>query len=219
MRHRRKEQSLSPPPFKLWSVTEPKPSYEQLRFAMKEWVELSDLQWRTFSSIFRERAVAAGTPVLYPGSADYELMFVCEGLLRFYYLSENGTASNKAFVTGGSFAGPLAAAGLGLPIMYGVEALEDTTLLAADFKDFTALFEEHPVFDRFGRKLAELILRRKELRTRSLLQKTAKERYIDFRQQHPDLMVRVPQFHIASYLGVTEASLSRLKREVREQFA
>lgn len=199
------------------SMTEKSYIYEHLRFAMKEWVVLSELQWQTFSSIFHEKTVAAKDHLLYPGSTDYELIFVCEGLLRFYYLGEDGIESNKAFVTGGSFAGPLAAATLNLPIIYGVEALEDTTLLAANFQNFTALFEEHPVFDRFGRKLAELILRRKELRTRSLLQKSAKERYRDFRTQHADLLVRVPQFHIASYLGVTESSLSRIKREVAQE--
>ena len=193
--------------------------YEHLRFAVKEWVELSDRQWGTFKGIFHQKTVSANDHLLYPGSTEYELIFVCDGLLRFYYLAEDGTESNKAFVTGGNFAGPLAAATLGLPIIYGVEALEDTPLLAADFRDFTALFEEHPVFDRFGRKLAELLLRRKELRTRSLLQKSATERYIDFRLQHADLVKRVPQFHIASYLGVTESSLSRIKREVARGFA
>lgn len=202
------------------SMSEPSYIYEHLRFAMKEWVELSDRQWGTFKGIFHEKTVSASDHLHYPGSTEYELIFVCEGLLRFYYLAEDGTESNKAFVTGGNFAGPLAAATLNLPVIYGVEALEDTILLAADFKDFTALFEEHPVFDRFGRKLAELILRRKELRTRSLLQRSAKERYRDFRTQHADLIAKVPQFHIASYLGVTESSLSRIKREVaQEQFA
>ena len=193
--------------------------YEHLRFAMREWVSLSDLQWRTFSSIFTEKSVAAREHLLYPGSTEHELVFVADGLLRFYYLSKDGVESNKAFVTGGNFAGPLAAAALNLPVIYGVEALEHTTLLAADFDAFTALFEEHPVFDRFGRKLAELILTRKELRTRSLLQQSATERYVEFRKQRPDLIGRVPQFHIASYLGITEASLSRIKREVAQDFA
>lgn len=78
--------------------------------------------------------------------------------------------------------------------------------------DFVALFEQHPIFDRLGRKLAEWLLIRKELRARSLLQQQAKERYLDFEEQYPDLVKRVPQYHIASYLGITEVSLSRLKR-------
>lgn len=194
-------------------MAEKNPSLEQLRFAMREWVPLSDLQWRTFSGIFTQRFARAGEQLLHPGASQHELWFVCDGLLRFYYLGENGAESNKAFVTDG-FAGPLAASVLDLPIVYGVEALEDSTLLAADFVSFRMLFDEHPVFERFGRKLAELLLTRKELRTRSLLQQSATERYLTFKQTHPDLLALVPQYHIASYLGITEASLSRIKRDI-----
>ena len=60
---------------------------------------------------------------------------------------------------------------------------------------------------------------RKELRTWSLQQQRAAERYRDFLDQYPDLAQRVPQYHIASYLGVTEVSLSRLKRSLAEAAA
>lgn len=201
-----------------YSMTEPSASFEQMRFALASWLELSDLQWRTFAGIFNEKRVAHTEHLLHPGDQDYELVFVCEGLLRFYYPAADGSETNKAFVTNG-FAGPLAASGLGLPILYGVEALEDTLLLTADMGAFRALFDEHPVFDRFGRLLAEAMLRRKELRARSLLQQSATERYLAFKEQHPELLRRLPQYHIASYLGITEVSLSRLKRELRPHYA
>jgi hypothetical protein len=49
------------------------------------------------------------------------------------------------------------------------------------------------------------------MRERSFLQQTATERYLDFCERHPDLLQRIPQYHIASYLGVTEVTLSRLR--------
>ena len=186
---------------------------EQLRFVMQDWVSLSERQWQMFSGIFTPKSVAAGDHLLQPGDGEHDLWFVCDGLLRFYYLGEHGAESNKAFIETG-FAGPLAASALGLPVIYGVEALEDSQLLAADFMTFRALFDEHPVFERFGRKLAELLLMRKELRTRSLLQQSATERYLSFKHEHPNLLRRVPQYQIASYLGITEVSLSRIKREL-----
>ena len=51
---------------------------------------------------------------------------------------------------------------------------------------------------------------------RSLLQQQAKDRYLSFVQQYPDLIERVPQYHIASYLRITEVSLSRLKRSLEK---
>ncbi|WP_414588554.1 Crp/Fnr family transcriptional regulator [Scytonema sp. PCC 10023] len=129
-------------------------------------------------------------------------------------MTDDGMESNKAFIAENTFAGSLAAYNLDLPIVYGVQALEPTMLLTASFSDFVALFDQHPIFDRLGRKLAEWLLIRKELRARSLLQQQATERYLDFVKQYPDLVKRVPQYHIASYLGITEVSLSRLKRTV-----
>lgn len=189
--------------------------YQQLRNAVDQWVELTDQQWQQFAAIFQEKKVNAQEFILLPGDYVHELLFVCAGLLRFYYLSEDGTESNKAFIAENTFAGPLAASVLKMPVIYGIEALEPTTLLVASYTDFVALFDEHPIFDRLGRKLAEWLLVRKELRTRNLLQYQAKDRYLAFKQQFPELAERVPQYHIASYLGITEVSLSRLKRSLR----
>ena len=188
------------------------PQFAQMQRAVSEWVSPTEKQWTALSSIFRVKEVKAGEYLLHPGAHRHELLFVCKGLLRFYYPAENGTEANKAFVSENAFAGALAASALNLPVIYGVEALEPSTLLVADIADFSGLYDEHPIFDRLGRKLTELLLIRKELRTRSFMQQTAKERYLDFCCKHPDLLARVPQYHVASYLGITEGSLSRLKK-------
>ena len=87
----------------------------------------------------------------------------------------------------------------------------------AYYHEFVALFDEHPIFDRLGRRLAEWFLVRKELRTLSLLQHQAKDRYLVFKEHFPQIVERVPQYHIASYLGMTEVTLSRLKRGLRQE--
>jgi CRP-like cAMP-binding protein len=198
-------------------MTEKITQYQQLRTAVTQWVELTDRQWETLAAIFSVRTVPEQEHMLLPGDYVHELLFVCSGLLRFYYLSEEGTESNKAFIAENTFAGPLAASVLKLPVIYGIQALEPTTLLVASYTDFVALFDEHPVFDRLGRKLVEWMLVRKELRARNLLQHQAKDRYLEFVQKFPEFVERVPQYHIASYLGITEVSLSRLKRDLRQQ--
>ncbi len=189
---------------------------QQLRTAVNQWVDVADEQWTHLAAIFYEREVAEQESILFPGDYVHELIFVCSGLLRFYYLSKDGTESNKAFIAENTFAGPLAASVLAMPVIYGVQALEPTTLMVAKYSDFVDLFDEHPVYDRLGRKLAEWLLVRKELRTRNLLQHQAKDRYLAFKAQFPELAERVPQYHIASYLGITEVSLSRLKRTLRQ---
>jgi len=101
---------------------------------------------------------------------------------------------------------------LNLPVYYGIQALEPTTYLVAPLEQFTALYTVDPLFERIGRKLAELLLIRKELRMRSMLEQTATERYLDFIQKNPSLAERIPQYQLAAYLGISEVSLSRLKK-------
>jgi CRP-like cAMP-binding protein len=192
-------------------------AYQQLREALAQLVELPDSHWDTLASLFYIKVLRNREHVFFPGATVHELVFVCEGLLRFYYTDADGTDANKAFIVGGEFACPMAAATLCLPVYYGVQALEPTTLLAARFTDFSRLYEQHPVFDRIGRKLAEQLLVHKELRARSLLQMNATERYLDFVSRYPYLVERVPQYHIASYLGITEVSLSRLRRTLAQK--
>lgn len=188
--------------------------YKQMRITLNKWVTFNDLQWQQLTEIFNRKTVKARQDIILPHSSDRDIYFVCKGLLRFYYLSDDGIESNKAFISEDTFAGSLAAFNLDLPILYGIQALETTTYLVASFSDFVSLYDRDPVFERLGRKFAEWLLIRKELRTRSLLQQQAKDRYLSFTRDYPELISRVPQYHIASYLGITEVSLSRIVRSV-----
>lgn len=190
---------------------------DRLLDAASVWAALTAAERRQLAETFAEREVPARTHLELPGSARHEVLFVASGLLRFYYPGEDGRESNKAFVTEGEFAGALASARLGVPLLYGIEALENTTVLAAPYADFAALMDREPAFERLGRRLAETILTRKERRTRAFLLQTATERYLDLRETRPDLVQRVPQYHLASYIGVTDVHLSRIRRELAER--
>jgi CRP-like cAMP-binding protein len=185
--------------------------YLALREAFTQWSNLSDNQWDILSSKFKIRQASPRDYVAFPGDLAHELIFVGQGLLRFYYVSADGKESNKAFIAENEFAGPLASALMGLPIYYGIQAMEATTMLIVPFSEFTALYSQDALFERLGRRLAEQLLVRKEMRTRSFLEQTANERYIDFIKKHPGLAERIPQYQLASYLGISEVSLSRLK--------
>ncbi|MEM9539210.1 MAG: Crp/Fnr family transcriptional regulator [Cyanobacteria bacterium P01_E01_bin.42] len=188
--------------------------YQQLKAKLSQSVTLSLSQWHRLASIFKLRTFRDRDIIALPGDTVHEIYFTCKGLFRVYYISEEGKETNKAFIAENQFAAPLAASALELPLIYGVETLEASVILVAQYRDFIQLFDEDPLFDRIGRHLAETLLIRKELRMRSLLQQTAKDRYIDFICQHPQLASRIPQYHIASYLGITEVSLSRLRKAI-----
>lgn len=192
-------------------------AFEQFKSAINSWLNLDDEQWQLLTSIFQVKVLKNKEYVVLPDSETHEILFVCEGILRFYYIDDEGAEANKAFIVENEFACPVASAILKLPIFYGVQAIENTVLLSANYNDFIKLCDKHPIFERIGRKLNESLLVHKELRARSLLQKDAKGRYLEFIKFSPHLAQRVPQYHIASYLGVTEVSLSRIRNSLAQK--
>lgn len=76
---------------------------------------------------------------------------------------------------------------------------------------FESLYKRHRCWETLGRKLAEGLYIKKEMKERLLLMNTAEERYLQFLKEFPGLEKRVPQYHIASYLGITPVSLSRIR--------
>ena len=187
---------------------------QHLCAAAQQWVTLDAAQEEALAALFTLREAKARTPFEPPGSSRHDVLFVVSGLLRFYYPGPDGQERNKAFVAEGAFAGALASAHLGVPLLYGIEALERSAVLAAPYADLAALMDRDPAFERLGRKLAEMLLVRKERRTRAMLLQSATERYLDFVEHYPGLVQRVPLYHIASLLGVTDVHLSRIRREL-----
>ena len=182
--------------------------------AVLRWATLDVDRQLALVKRFAVREVAAGEMLAMPGDDRHEVLFIASGLLRFYYPGPDGKESNKAFVVEGEFAGAVASAQLGVPILYGIEALEDTILLATPYAALSELMDSDWAFERLGRKLAETILARKERKARDLMLKSASERYIDLLDTRPDLVQRVPLYHLASYLGMTDVHLSRVRREM-----
>jgi CRP-like cAMP-binding protein len=182
-----------------------------MRSSLERWAVLPDAQWSEFATLFRPAEHEKGATVVRQGAPMQKLFFVARGLLRFYYIGADGKAWNKSFVQEGSFAGAMTSYVLGLPAPYAIEALEPTLLLAAPWVEVEALYDRHPAVERVGRRFAEWLLVRKELRERAFLELDAAGRYEAFLRDEPALAQRIPNYHVASYLGVTDVTLSRIR--------
>jgi CRP-like cAMP-binding protein len=139
------------------------------------------------------------------------------GLLRLYYLDRSGKEHNKHFCVEQTCAISYSAFLQQMASRLSIQALEDCTLLVIDHEAYTRLLASHPGWQVAARKLAEMIFILKERREAELLQCTAAERYARFREDYPGLEQRVNQYQIASYLGITAESLSRIRRGGRSR--
>ncbi|MCW9707863.1 Crp/Fnr family transcriptional regulator [Fodinibius salsisoli] len=137
--------------------------------------------------------------------------FVVEGVLRAYHTTKEGEYYNKTFFTEGSFVGAYSSLVTGKKNLINIQCLTDVMLLEGSYADLVALYDDYPSVERFSRILAEQYFVHKERREIQLVTLDAAERYELFRKNHPEVEQQIPQYHIASYLGVTPTQLSRIR--------
>ena len=141
-----------------------------------------------------------------------------DGALRAYYLDKDGVYYNKTFFIENSFAASLASILQNIPSFLFFDALVDTKVLKASYYKITALFHKHRCLETTVRKIIEYEwVIKKEQRELRLVLNDATERYRYFQQEYPGLESKIPQYHIASHLGITPIQLSRIRARLAKK--
>jgi CRP-like cAMP-binding protein len=140
---------------------------------------------------------------------------VVSGLLRLYYIDANGNEFIKSFCVENEIVAAYSALLLHEPSRLFIQALEPSTLLVADFAEYQAVSAQHACWQMVNSRIAETLFIKKEKREAALLLDDAETRYRAFLAEYPQLEQRVKQHHIASYLGITPVSLSRIRARLR----
>lgn len=150
------------------------------------------------------------------GESTDQIGLVLDGIVRSYYVDEKGNDFTRGFSPVGVFC-----MDEGLyrytESQFEWEALENSSLLFFREKDIRALIEENETLKSAYIMLLENALRYKIYREQGFLVESATERYLHFKLLYPDIINRVPQHDIASYLGIAPESLSRIKKTLKEK--
>ncbi|RRA97558.1 Crp/Fnr family transcriptional regulator [Larkinella rosea] len=170
--------------------------------------------WQQLELLFSEVQLPKGRFFLEDGRKATQIGFLTDGVMRAFYRNREGVEYNKHFFVPGSFIGGYASLITGKPNQIWQQSLTDCRLLVTDFASFSALYDTAPDLERAARLLAERFFVQKEEREIELVLSDAQTRYELFQQQFPGLEQRIPQYHIASYLGVTPTQLSRIRRKM-----
>jgi len=146
-----------------------------------------------------------------------QLLFVHQGTFR-YYITKNGKDFTKDFCLDSTnpFCTGFTSFVTQTASLINIEALEDSLVSVWNESYVKELFKNLPWLV-FARKIAELLFVRKEKLEISLLRDSAEERYKIFVKELKDVMQKVPQYHIASYLGITPESLSRIRMSIAKR--
>jgi CRP-like cAMP-binding protein len=133
-------------------------------------------------------------------------------MLRSYTIDEKETKHILQFASEGWWMADLSSYVTGEPSLFNIEALEDAELLLLDKPSWDRLMKTVPKFEHYFRILIQNHLVATQKRLMQSFSETAEEKYIRFAKTYPDCVQRVPQHMIASYLGVSRETLSRLRK-------
>ena len=168
----------------------------------------SEIQF--FSSSLDVKEVAKGAHILQAGDVCDFICFVHRGLLRTYLMVDE-QEMNTEFFQANTFAGAFTSFLLNTKTSLNIQALEPSTLLYISRKSLDQLYTRDPRWLALGKHIFEVEFIKKCKRESSLLQESARERYLTLLRDFPGIEARVPLFHIASYLGIKPESLSRIR--------
>ncbi|MEZ5037556.1 MAG: Crp/Fnr family transcriptional regulator [Chitinophagales bacterium] len=151
------------------------------------------------------------------GEACQQTLFVENGLLRYYSIDDKGKEHLLQFAPEGWFVSDRASIFFNEPSAYFIQALEDTEAIILDESFMLDLAKKDVSFMEFNNKLLHNHIRQLQNRINQLLSASAEERYLHFTRIYPDILLRVPQLMVASYLGITPESLSRVRKELAQR--
>ena len=142
------------------------------------------------------------------------IAFVEKGMLRSFITEEDGTERIMQFALEGWFISDLYSFLTGESATYNIEALEDSEIAVMSKESHEELLKQCPKYETFHRQLITSAYIALQKRLSSIISYTLEERYEAFMAQYPQIAQRVPQHMIASYMGLTPETLSRVRKRI-----
>jgi len=153
-----------------------------------------------------------GTMLLEEGKCSNECWFIIKGCIRSFYIKD-GEEKTTEFYTEEQAVIP-SAYGKKIPSEYYIECLEDTVAGTGTPELETEIYQKFPQVESLNRALGEAIMAKFQDTFAEFKMASPEERYLNLLRHRPDLLLRVPQHQIASYLGIKPESLSRIRKRI-----
>ncbi len=184
----------------------------ELKKFFNEYVQLPVEELDDIVSKFKTKKITKNEFVLREGEICNDLIFVQKGCLRLYYIQEDVEVS-VWFALKHSSAIEIYSFISGAPTNYFLQSIEETEILYLPKSALNKLYETHPKMQEMMRKFWEDVILHLLSRFTALQKDTAEQRYLDLLEK-PDLLQSIPQKYLASFIGVTPTSLSRIKKNI-----
>lgn len=171
---------------------------------------LTDEAWEELQALFEHEEISKNDYLIKEGERALYCYLLLDGVVRVFY-SKDGNEYNKTFFVKGHFPTPITALISGEPCGISFQALTNCQLIKFSYKKFTELFNKHQCLESLMLAIMQQQWIKKEKHDIRMVTNDAAENYKFFKQQFPGLENLIPQYHIASYLGITPIQLSRIR--------
>jgi len=192
--------------------------FEQFRLACSQYYNFSDEIFEDFKRICFIKEVKKGEILQDTYSEARYIYFICKGVLRTYYLNEEGQIYTKNIFSENYFSASKVSLITKNDSYLNIDVLEDSILIYINFKKYKELIKTKIEFKDFYINYLEknwvIIKEKNEI---SLILDDAMTRYQNFIEQNPNIQNRIPLHHIANHLGITPTQLSRIRKNIKNQ--
>ncbi|MDX1585352.1 MAG: Crp/Fnr family transcriptional regulator [Balneolaceae bacterium] len=188
--------------------------FERLKKSIEEHVSLTEQEWDLCKEHFRPRRLLKRQFLLQQGDVCRELAFVEKGALCSYSVDSKGNQHVQRFAFEGWWIADLQSFFTNKSSTMNIEVLEQCELLMLDQKNHHSLLEEIPAYERYHRIILQNAYVALQQRVENALGLTAEEKYARLIEHNPEFMNRVPLNLVASYLGMSPETLSRVRSQM-----
>lgn len=198
----------------LWHIKKTLTDYKNILNNIKRYVTLNEDDEKQFISIVRTTKIKRRQFIVQPNFICSHQTYVLKGAFRSYFVNEEGIEYTIQFAIEDWFISDFNSYANQSPASLFVEALEDSIVQQIDYNDVENLCNENQKFERFFRLVAQKSFAFSQRRVLSNLGLSAEERYLEFLNLYPSIIQRVPQYALASYLGMSAEFLSKIRKRI-----
>lgn len=188
--------------------------FENIINNVTAYITLTEEEKKLFTSILIHQFIPKKTILLREGEICEFEAYIQKGCARVYYVNEKGSEVTLSFAVEDWWVSDIASFQDKTPSKFYIEISEDTEIFVLTPQSKETLLAFIPKFERVFRMLAQKSLSNFQNRLVSTISKTATERYLEFIELYPSLPLRIPQYFIASYLGVSPEFVSTIRKRL-----